>query len=202
MSKNMSIDEIIKLLADVRADLEIISGQFEFDEGLEKYWDYIMAGIDIIGCELTQNIGKKLRKLEPEKIRIDLETEHFRCPPVYYYMDEEERNTLKDAHEIVIPEETIYINFSYPLRKKAEFQYTHAGGFSRLDLYRSIYEGYKKIYDEEAAEVGDPGTYENLYNRRESSGKYGIWGHYLEDLFVEGILYDPESKKVILQIGS
>ena len=71
-----------------------------------------------------------------------------------------------------------------------------------MDLFRCIYEGYKKIYDEEEAEVGDPGTYDRLYNRRKSEGKYDIWGHYLNDLYVEGILYNLEEKSIDLQIGS
>jgi hypothetical protein len=50
--------------------------------------------------------------------------------------------------------------------------------------------------------VGDPGTYERLYNRRKSDGPYGIWGHYLEELFLEFIRYNPKSKIVNLDIGS
>jgi len=61
---------------------------------------------------------------------------------------------------------------------------------------------YKKIYDEEEKQVGDPGTYESLYNRRESNDPYGIWGHYLDDLYLELIRYNPKTRIVNLAIGS
>ena len=61
MSKDMTIDEIIKLLADCRADLEIISEKLDLTQ-VKEYWDYIMNGIEIVGCELTQNIAKKLKE--------------------------------------------------------------------------------------------------------------------------------------------
>jgi len=82
------------------------------------------------------------------------------------------------------------------------FDYENKGGFTRIDLFRCIYEGYKKIYDEEEQEVGDLGIYENLYNRKESDGKYGIWGHYLDDLFLEGVFYNLDLNLVTLFIGS
>jgi hypothetical protein len=63
------------------------------------------------------------------------------------------------------------------------------------------YKAYKKIYNEEK-QVGDPGTYEMLYNRKKSEGRYGIWGHYLDDLYLEFITYDPKTKMVHLAIGS
>ena len=39
-------------------------------------------------------------------------------------------------------------------------------------------------------------------NRRATEGKYGIWGHDLSDLFIEGISYYPDSKVVRMFIGS
>ena len=61
MDEYMSIDEIIKLLLDVRVGLTILMDSIDFEiikEELKKAID----GIDIIGCELTQNISKKLKE--------------------------------------------------------------------------------------------------------------------------------------------
>ena len=69
-------------------------------------------------------------------------------------------------------------------------------------MFQHIYEAYKNIYDEEEQQVGDPGTYENLYNRKKSEGPYGIWGHQLGDLYLESINYNPKTKTVNLAIGS
>lgn len=121
---------------------------------------------------------------------------------VIHYEDEYMRKTLVNADEIVIKDEKISIIFTYPLSVRVVLQFENKRGFTRMDLLRCIYEGYKKIYDEEEKEVGDPGTYNMLYNRRESKGPYGIWGHYLGDLYLDIVEYNPNKKMVNLHIGS
>jgi len=71
-----------------------------------------------------------------------------------------------------------------------------------MDLFRYIYEGYKNIYDTEEAGVGDPDASQRLYNRSRSNEEYGIWGHYISDLVIESIHYEPEKKVVMMFIGS
>jgi hypothetical protein len=57
----MSIDEIIKLLVEVRVDLTSLMESVKDKEIKEElYW--AINGIDIAGCELTQNIAKKLKE--------------------------------------------------------------------------------------------------------------------------------------------
>ena len=57
----MSIEEIIKLLIEVRVDLTALMEQVKDKEVKEElYW--AINGIDIVGCELTQNITKKLNE--------------------------------------------------------------------------------------------------------------------------------------------
>ena len=134
--------------------------------------------------------------------RIDLRLDDDSTPTVINYKVEEMRNRLVTPNEVVINDEKIQILFSYPLTNKVMFTYEKKGGFTRMDLFRRIYEGYKKIYDEEDAEVGDPGIYEMLYNRKESDGKYGIWGHYIADLSIEILYYDPSTRILKMAIGS
>lgn len=131
-----------------------------------------------------------------------LDIEDHGTPHIIDYADEELRNRIIDPDEIIIPDEKITLRITYPLSVKLIYEYEQKGGFSRKDLFRIIYEAYKKIYDEEQEQVGDPGTYERLYNRRKSDGPYGIWGHYLDDLYLEFIRYDPKTKTVNLAIGS
>jgi tetratricopeptide (TPR) repeat protein len=117
------------------------------------------------------------------------------------YEDIEVRNHVINPDELLITDEEISIGFSYPLTVKAKFEYENKSGFTRMDIFRCIYDGYKQIYDAEEKAAGDPGTYERLYNRKKSNGPYGIWGHYLEDLIIEGVSYDPKKKQVHLFIG-
>jgi len=123
-------------------------------------------------------------------------------PMIRDYETEFDRNSLVDPDELVIQEEKITIEFRYPLSVKVYMEFESKRGFTNMDLFRCVYEGYKKIYDEEEAEAGDPGIYEKLYNRKPSQGKYGIWGHYMNDLFLEIIYYNPEEKLCTLAIGS
>jgi hypothetical protein len=59
--KYMSIEEIIKLLLEIRVDLSTLMEKVKEKEVKEElYLD--INGIDIIGCELNQNISKKLKE--------------------------------------------------------------------------------------------------------------------------------------------
>jgi len=41
-----------------------------------------------------------------------------------------------------------------------------------------------------------------LLNRHKTDGVYGIWGHDIDDLVIEKLLYDPASKTINMFIGS
>lgn len=57
----MSIDEIIKLLVEVRVDLTALKESVN-SKGIKEQLKWIINGIDIVGCELAQNIAKKLQE--------------------------------------------------------------------------------------------------------------------------------------------
>jgi len=57
----MSIDEIIELLMEVRVDLTMLKKTVALEEIKERL-KLAINGIDIVGCELTQNIAKKLKE--------------------------------------------------------------------------------------------------------------------------------------------
>jgi hypothetical protein len=115
---------------------------------------------------------------------------------------ENERRHLKDADEIIIEKEEISILYSYPLSVTAKLTFTSRGVFRRIDVARCIYEGYRKIYEEEEQEDKDPGYIQNTYNRGFSKGRYGIWGHYLEDLILSKIEYLPKHNIVLPRVES
>jgi hypothetical protein len=152
-------------------------------------------GLSILGLD-------DLEVTETGNINIQLLIRDYGTPAVVYYEDEELRKKMINPQDIVIKDTQIKIKFTYPLSKEAILPYTSKGGFTRLDLFRCIYEGYKRIYDEEDLAVGDPGTYERVMNRKKSEGPYGIWGHYLGELWIEGISYNTSTKMVEMFIGS
>ncbi|KKN24827.1 hypothetical protein LCGC14_0890960 [marine sediment metagenome] len=57
----MTIDEIINLLVEVRVDLKILKKSVT-SEDIKEQLKWAINGIDIVGCELSQNIAKKLKE--------------------------------------------------------------------------------------------------------------------------------------------
>ncbi|NVM36084.1 MAG: hypothetical protein HWN81_10845 [Candidatus Lokiarchaeota archaeon] len=57
----MTIDEIISLLLEVRVDLSVLKKSVTSKE-IKEQLKWTINGIDIIGCELAQNIAKKLKE--------------------------------------------------------------------------------------------------------------------------------------------
>ena len=57
----MTIDEIIALLLEVRVNLTILKKTITSEE-IKKQLKFAIIDIDIVGCELTQNIAKKLKE--------------------------------------------------------------------------------------------------------------------------------------------
>lgn len=123
-------------------------------------------------------------------------------PYILDFEDEEVRDNLINPDEVVITDEKIMMNITYPLSAEVNIPLEKKGGFTRMDVFKSIYKAYKRIYEEEEKDVGDPGSYDNLYNRRKSEGKYRIWGHYIDDLLIESVSYDQKTKILYMFIGS
>ena len=59
--KYMNIDEIINLLVEVSVDLKILK-KSGTSEDIKEQLKCAINGIDIVGCELAQNIAKKLKE--------------------------------------------------------------------------------------------------------------------------------------------
>lgn len=108
-----------------------------------------------------------------------------RCPRVEEF-PEITPEMISDGNPVVTELERITIEFSYPLGQPTVREFFKPGGFTAYDFYRAVYEGYVKIYAEEEAATGDPGMIPGMLNRAASNGPHGIWGHGLEDLFLEG----------------
>ena len=98
----------------------------------------------------------------------------------------------EDQEDIQLPpNETFVLTIDYPLSREALVEIeTGEKGLGSLGLLGRIAKAYKKIYEEE------DGTSEI------SIGKYGIWGHDIEDLYIEYVIVDFEKKTIKLRMGS
>ena len=103
-------------------------------------------------------------------------------------------------NEVITKAKEITIHFNYPLDNAADFTFKSKNGFTRKKFYECIAKGYKRIYREEEADDGNPGHISGMYNRATSNGRYGIWGHDIGDLVIEGV--EKRGKKFHLYIGS
>jgi len=59
----MTMDEIINLLVEVRVDLTVLKKSVTSKE-IKEQLKWAINGIDIVGCELSQNIAKILKEKE------------------------------------------------------------------------------------------------------------------------------------------
>lgn len=81
------------------------------------------------------------------------------------------------------PNKTFELVIDYPLDKPALFPIkTGKKGIGMLRLFKEIGKAYNKVYDD-------------VY-------QYGVFGHDIGDLFLEGINIDYEKHKITIEVGS
>ena len=104
---------------------------------------------------------------------------------------EKEVSQLINPTEIVVKQNKINLIIDYPLNKPTTISLSNPKGFTRKDLALEISKQYHKIYTEEEATAKTKTIpveqRTGLINRNETDGKYGIWGHDIEDLVLSGI---------------
>jgi len=119
---------------------------------------------------------------------------------------------LQDKFDVVIDKPRIRVVFSYPLEKEHIIELTPLFGaknFTRVGLGKAVSVQYQRIYEEEEKtsslrEETYSNRYENcaLMNRAPTDGKWGIWGHVLDDLDLREVEYDEEKDLYYLIIDS
>jgi hypothetical protein len=106
---------------------------------------------------------------------------------------EKDLKRMRGSDEIVFTATELIVVLDYPLREEFSFPISASSskGFTRAELVRKIADLYKRVYEEEARTSKIPviptEQREGLINRNETNGKYGIWGHDLDDLILHTI---------------
>ena len=122
----------------------------------------------------------------------------------------DEAKTVDDGAAVVVRARTATLVIEYPVDKPVAVR-IHADtktGFTRAGLIKIIGDVYKWMYSEEdrttRTKVVPVGERKGLVNRNQTNGRFGIWGHDLSDLFLEGIHVRRDKKDVVitLDIGS
>jgi hypothetical protein len=94
-------------------------------------------------------------------------------------------------------------SYTYPLSKTAVFDHVLTPDMNGLDLLVLARADYERIYREEDGDVGAPTPMiPGMLNRQQSDGRWGIWGHVIDDLFFEGIDIDHRKSAISFSMGS
>lgn len=119
---------------------------------------------------------------------------------------ESEIPKLVDSNNVVIPENKVTIVIDYPLTKEFRFEAESKSGFTRAQTLRDISSAYYKIYkvEEQTATIKTIPAEKRTttYNRNQTNGIYGIWGHDIADLVLSEILvYRASNGNIILSLN-
>lgn len=101
-----------------------------------------------------------------------------------------EMDSLIGKDEMVLEASAVTIVLDYPLTFPHYFAITADKGFTRAQLLKAISDEYHRIYREEESTATTktvPLEQRKVYNRNETNGKYGIWGHDIGDLGLDDI---------------
>jgi len=135
---------------------------------------------------IVRDKNKRQRWKEESKNEIFFETNY----PDYMYGPpplEKTINTikLKNSSELMIKNTTIKILFDYPFHSPQIIKFKSKNGFTRRKLFNIISKKYQLIYDEEEQtkpKNQSSGFIKGMLNRVTTTGKWGIWGHVIENL--------------------
>jgi hypothetical protein len=113
---------------------------------------------------------------------------------------------LVNKDEIVIEEDTITLIIDYPLTNEFRLKINSKHGFTRRELITEISKAYYKLFEEEEATATiktipvEKRT--TVYNRNQTNGKYGIWGHDIADLVLADVMvYKALNGEILLSLN-
>jgi hypothetical protein len=144
------------------------------------------------------------------KIRFDVKTENLDdykdgiIPSIRIDSPQVEIKNLIGKDEVVIREKELTVIVDYPLLSNYNFELISKKGFTRAQLINEISKRYYQLYDEEektATIKTVPMQQRKIFNRNQTNGKYGIWGHDIGDLVLDEIhVYKNAIGKVTLTL--
>ena len=112
-----------------------------------------------------------------------------------------EMGKVKPKEEI-LPAGVYTLKIDYPLNTPMHDTHTFDNPVTREEMVKWIVDSYRYIYDVEKKTSSIEESYiPGMLNRSETDGKFGIWGHDLEDLLLHTIWVD-ENNIITLGVDS
>ena len=106
---------------------------------------------------------------------------------------------MDKPNEIVLSSRELHIIVDYPVTGvwKCKISSGNSKGFTRVELVNEISRAYHSIYAEEErttkTKIVPNAQKKTMFNRHQTDGKYGVWGHDIDDL----VLYNVELRKTV-----
>jgi len=114
---------------------------------------------------------------------------------------------LIDKENVIIKQNSAILIIDYPLKKPVEIEIKSASlkGFNKKELVQIISSEYKRIYEEEEKSTSIKTIplkeRKGVINRNKTNGKYGIWGHDIDDLDLSAIIIrKTENGKIVIEL--
>jgi hypothetical protein len=118
---------------------------------------------------------------------------------IVYFEDDTVSTDWPTSGDVMEPSPTLRFTIDYPLTNPCKVELVHedASPWTERQFVDAVMAAYREVYASEK----DPGRMGGLLNRGKSDGPYGIWGHDLGNLALEGA-YKVEDGSWRLSIGS
>jgi len=179
------------------------------DDSCQTTWEEIMdedgftMRMDLVPNPLYNSTAQRCAKYDQTEVC---------CINIAQYYQNSAKFNFVNPDELVINKNDVRIMFEYPLKNPLIYraEAPQVFGFTRRNLIDIIVLKYHDIYQEEEdtsqipiLSINERMTSQNrLMNRNTTNGTFGVWGHDIEDLFIDEIQYDPLANLISLIIGS
>lgn len=108
---------------------------------------------------------------------------------------------FEDPEKILLPNKGYKMPIIYPLTHPHTVSIlTGKNGMTRGELGKIILYEYKKIYGADEAASGPPTYHHTEPKRIMSLGPYGVWGHDLEELWLQSVDIDSARGEIGLKV--
>ncbi|WP_171037000.1 hypothetical protein [Maribacter algarum] len=154
--------------------------------------------------KVSSEITFQVKAVEKEDLEI---FEDGIIPWISIKKPELEIKNLIGKNDIVLKTAKASLVIDYPLEKPVliEIKSANASGFTRKELVEIISKVYHRIYQEEEDSAQTKtvpiSERQGLINRNKTDGKYGIWGHDIDDLDLSSIVVkEKENGRIELEL--
>ena len=116
------------------------------------------------------------------------------------YKQKTARATQRNTGDLIMEYSNVLrFTVDYPLTRPKVVECVHPENmpWTQNEFVTAVREAYQEIYASEE----DPGHIPGMLNRARSEGPYGIWGHDLNDLVLEGAERNPDGSWKLI-VGS